>query len=165
MRNSLCSWIISVAGLLGFARFAVAESVDFSRDVRPVLSRNCFACHGQDENTRKADLRLDIREGALAERKGSPAVVPGDRAGSELFARITTDDIDDIMPPEDSGHELTADEIERIGEWIDGGALYDRHWAFTPPTRPMLPRLSDRSWARNGIDHFILSGLEATGDR
>ena len=165
MRNGLFSWIISVAGLLGFARFAAAESVDFSRDIRPVLSRNCFACHGQDENTRKADLRLDIREGALAERKGSPAVVPRDRAGSELFGRITTDDIDDIMPPEDSGHELTADEIERIGEWIDGGAPYDRHWAFTPPTRSRLPRLSDRSWARNGIDHFILSGLEATGDR
>ena len=98
MRNSLFSWIISVAGLLGFARFAAAASVDFSRDIRPVLSRNCFACHGQDENTRKADLRLDIREGALAERKGSPAVVPRDRAGSELFARITNDDIDDIMP-------------------------------------------------------------------
>jgi len=165
MRNSLFSWIISAAGILSFAQFAPAESVDFSRDIRPVLSRNCFACHGQDENTRKADLRLDIREGALAERNGTQAIVPMDRVGSELFARITTDDVDDTMPPEDSGHELTAAEIELIGEWIDGGASYERHWAFTPPTRPRLPRLTDQSWARNGIDHFILSGLEATGDR
>ena len=165
MRNSLFSWIISAAGILSFAQFAPAESVDFSRDIRPVLSRNCFACHGQDENTRKADLRLDIREGALAERNGTPAIVPMDRLGSELFARITTDDVDETMPPEDSGHELTAAEIELIGEWIDEGASYERHWAFTPPTRPRLPRLTDQSWARNGIDHFILSGLEATGDR
>ena len=165
MRNGLLSLIIGFAGSLGFGQLAVGTAVDFNRDIRPVLSRNCFACHGPDEKARKADLRLDIREGALAERKGVPAVVPGDRGESELFARITATDSDDRMPPEESGHELTLAEIDKIGEWIDEGAPYDRHWAFMPPSRPGLPRVGDRSWVKNGIDHFILSGLEATADR
>ena len=165
MRNGLLSLIIGFAGSLGFGQLAVGTAMDFNRDIRPVLSRNCFACHGPDEKARKADLRLDIREGALAERKGAPAVVPGNRGESELFARITATDSDDRMPPEESGHELTLAEIDMIAEWIDEGAPYDRHWAFMPPSRPGLPRVGDRSWVRNGIDHFILSGLEATGDR
>ena len=163
MRNGLFSLIIGFAGSIGFGQLAVAA--DFNRDIRPVLSRNCFACHGPDDKARKADLRLDVREGALAERKGVPAVLPGDRGKSELFARITTTDSDDRMPPEESGHKLTLEEINKIGEWIDGGAPYDRHWAFKPPRRPHLPKVNERAWARNGIDQFILSGLEVTGDR
>ena len=162
MRNRLFSLIIGFAGSIGFGQLAVAA--DFNRDIRPVLSRNCFACHGPDDKARKADLRLDIRGGALAERNGVPAVLPGDRGKSELFARITTADSDDRMPPEESGHNLTLEEINKIGEWIDGGAPYDRHWAFKPPRRPHLPKVNERAWARNGIDHFILSGLEVTGD-
>ena len=92
----------------------------------------------QDEEARKADLRLDIHEGALVERKGVPAITPGDRGKSELFVRISTDDPDDRMPPEDSGHELNQAEIEIIGKWIDQGAPYARHWAFSPPVRPVL---------------------------
>ena len=163
MRNGLFSLIIGFAGSIGFGQLAVAA--DFNRDIRPVLSRNCFACHGPDDKARKADLRLDVREGALAERNGVPAVLPGDRGKSELFARITTADSDDRMPPEESGHKLTLEEINKIGEWIDGGAPYDRHWAFKPPRRPHLPKVNERAWSRNGIDHFILSGLEVTGDR
>ena len=129
-----------MAAITVFATFSqmvlgmpTADDVDFNRDIRPVLSRNCFACHGPDEKTLKADLRLDIREHALAKSKGVPAIVPGDRDKSELFARITTTDPDDRMPPEDSGHELTAEEIESFGKWIDEGAPYERHWAFVPP--------------------------------
>ena len=165
MRNGLFRLIIVFAGSIGFAQLAVGTTVDFNRDIRPVLSRNCFACHGPDKKARKADLRLDVREGALAERKGVPAVLPGDRGKSELFARITTVDSGDRMPPEESGHELTLGEINTIGEWIDDGAPYDRHWAFTPPSRPHLPKVKERTWARNGIDYFILSGLAATGGR
>ena len=164
MKSGLINWVIGFAGLLGFGQAVTVEAVNFNRDIRPVLSRNCFACHGPDGKARKADLRLDVREGALAERKGVPAVLPGDRGKSELFARIATDDSDDRMPPEDSGHELTPGEIETIGQWIDQGAPYNRHWAFTPPSRPPLPGVGNRAWANNGIDHFILSGLEATGD-
>jgi len=165
MKSGLINWVIGFAGALGFGQVVAVEAVDFNRDIRPVLSRNCFACHGPDGKARKADLRLDVREGALAEREGVPAVVPGDRGKSELFARITNADSGDRMPPEDSGHELTLEEIDTIGEWIDEGAPYDRHWAFTPPSRPHLPKVNDQAWARNGIDHFILSGLEATEDR
>jgi hypothetical protein len=165
MKSGLINWVIGFAGALGFGQVVAVEAVDFNRDIRPVLSRNCFACHGPDGKARKADLRLDVREGALAEREGVLAVVPGNRGKSELFARITNADSGDRMPPEDSGHELTLAEIDMIGEWIDEGAPYDRHWAFTPPSRPHLPKLNERAWVRNGIDHFILSGLEATGDR
>ena len=165
MRKGFYSLIIGFAGSIGFGQLAVTAAVDFNRNIRPVLSRNCFACHGPDEKARKADLRLDVREGALAERKGDPAVLPGDRRKSALFARITTADSDDRMPPEESGHELTLEEIDKIGEWIDEGAAYDRHWAFISPSRPHLPKVNERAWARNGIDHFILSGLEVTGDR
>ena len=165
MKSGLINWVIGFAGALGFGQVVAVEAVDFNRDIRPVLSRNCFACHGPDGKARKADLRLDVREGALAEREGVPAVVPGDRGKSELFARITNADSGDRMPPEDSGHELTLEEIDTIGEWIDEGAPYDRHWGFTPPSRPHLPKVNDQAWARNGIDHFILSRLEATEDR
>ena len=139
-----------------------AESVDYNRDIRPVLSRNCFSCHGPDEESRKAGLRLDVREGALAERKGVPAIVPGKRGESELFARLMTTDQDDIMPPADSGHELTAEEIESIGKWIDGGAPYARHWAFVPPVRPGVPPVDDREWVKNAIDYFDI--VRARGD-
>ena len=162
LQQQFFGWAI---GLAFFApSLAVnAESVDYNRDIRPVLSRNCFSCHGPDEESRKADLRLDVREGALAEGKGVPAIVPGKRGESELYARLVTTDQDEIMPPADSGHELTAEEIESIGKWIDAGAPYARHWAFVPPVRPGVPPVEDREWVKNAIDYFILSGLEATG--
>ena len=119
MRNGLFSWLVGVAGLFGFGHSAAGTNVDYNRDIRPLLSLNCFACHGPDEEARKADLRLDIHEGALVERKGVPAITPGDRGKSELFVRISTDDPDDRMPPEDSGHELNQAEVEIIGKWID----------------------------------------------
>ncbi|MEE2614362.1 MAG: DUF1553 domain-containing protein [Verrucomicrobiota bacterium] len=142
---------------------AIGDSIDYNRDIRPVLSRNCFSCHGPDDGTRKAGLRLDVREGVVAERKGAPVVVPGKRNESELYARLLVADKDEIMPPPDSGHELTSEEIELIGKWIDDGVAYDRHWAFVPPVRPKIPDVKDRDWVKNAIDYFILSELEATG--
>ncbi len=142
---------------------AVGEAIDYNRDIRPVLSRNCFSCHGPDDGSRKAGLRLDIRDAVVAERKGVPAVVPGKRNESELYARLLVADKDEIMPPPDSGHELTSEEIELIGKWIDDGVAYDRHWAFVPPVRPKIPDVSDQDWVKNAIDYFILSKLEATG--
>ncbi|MDP6678121.1 MAG: DUF1549 domain-containing protein [Verrucomicrobiota bacterium] len=165
MRNGLFSCGFGLVGVFTVGQALASESIDYNRDIRPVFSRSCFACHGPDEEARKADLRLDVREGAVAEHDGIPAIVSGDRAASELYARITTDDPDDRMPPEESSHALSPAEIELIGKWIDQGAPYARHWAFSPPVRPALPGVVESVWVRNGIDQFILSGLEATGDR
>ena len=155
---------IGLASVFAVCQTMPGESTDYNRDIRPLLSRSCFACHGPDEEARKANLRLDLRDGALAQRKGTPSIVPGDRSKSELYARIISENHDDQMPPEDFGHALDRVEIETIGRWIDEGAPYERHWAFIPPVQPALPSVSNRHWVRNGIDHFILSALEATDD-
>ena len=165
MRNRLILGITVCAATVGLYPLSATESVDFNSVIRPLLSRNCFTCHGQDEKKRKADLRLDTREGATARHDDTVPIVPGDRGESSLYTLITTTDTDDIMPPEDSGRKLSAEEIELIGKWIDEGAPYARHWSFVPPTRPTLPGVNNRSWVKNGIDHFVLSGLEASGDR
>ena len=113
--------------------------VDFARDIRPLLSDNCFACHGPDAKQRKADLRLDTREGALADLDGTSAVVPGKPSESEAYRRITTADADDLMPPPDSGRALTDSEKELVRRWIEQGAKWQNHWAFIPAKRPGLP--------------------------
>lgn len=134
------------------------EPISFNQQIRPILSDNCFACHGFDEETREADLRLDTFDGATHDSAGYAAVVPGDREESELWIRIT--DKSDPMPPKKSHKALTADEIELLGRWIDQGAVYDEHWAYSPPERPALPVVSDPSWAEHPIDRFILAKLE-----
>ena len=96
--------------------------IDFSRDIRPLLSDNCFACHGPDAKQRKAGLRLDTREGALADLDGISAVVPGKPSESELVTRILTDDGDDLMPPPDSGKQLDAAQKALLRQWIADGA-------------------------------------------
>lgn len=136
------------------------EPVDFTRDVRPLLSATCFACHGPDDQTREADLRLDRREDALARHEDRAAIVPGDLNGSELYLRITTDDADLRMPPPDSGHELTVEQIAVIGRWIEQGAEYSQHWSFVKPVRPELPGVKDSELIKNPIDAFILAKLD-----
>ena len=136
------------------APLAWAE-VDFSRDIRPILSDRCFACHGFDDQKREADLGLHTFEHATEDLGGYAAIVPGDPEKSELFHRITTDDEDDLMPPpEGNKPALTADEIALFKQWIEEGAKYEPHWAFAVPEKPALPK-SGKGWARNGIDHFI----------
>ena len=134
-------------------------AVSFNRDVRPLLSDRCFHCHGPDEAARKAKLRLDIRESVV-----DSVIVPGSGDESDLLARITSDDEDDLMPPPDSGTKpLSAKEIQVLRDWIEAGAKYEKHWSFEPISRPELPDVEDQSWVKNPIDHFVLSRLEAKG--
>ena len=123
------------------------KPIDFDRDIRPILSNKCFACHGPDQARRKAGLRLDTPEGAVAPAKsGARAVVAGDLDESELYQRITAEDNSLRMPPKESGKTLEPAEIARLRTWIEQGARYTRHWSLVRPTRPKLPPLRDRSW-------------------
>lgn len=141
------------------------DPIRFGRDVRPILSDRCFVCHGPDEGTRKADLRLDLFTGATRERpEGPPAIVPGDADASELWRRITSDDPDVRMPPPDSNKRpLSDDEREAIRLWIEAGAEYEPHWAFEQPRRAPAPAVSGEDWCRGEIDRFVLARLESEG--
>lgn len=130
--------------------------VRFDRDIRPILSSRCFACHGPDEAAREAGLRLDEREHALADRGGYAAIVAGSPASSELVARVL--DADDPMPPADSGLELSEDERALLVRWIEEGANWAEHWAYRPPTRPTPPRADLAP-----IDAFLEARLEREG--
>ena len=132
-----------------------ADEIEFNRDIRPILSENCYHCHGPDDEARSADLRLDTREGAT-----EYAIVVGDSEASEVFARVTSDDPDSIMPPPDSERSLTKEQIELLGKWIDQGAKFEGHWAFVSPRRPELPSVTDASKATSAIDQFVLAKLQ-----
>jgi hypothetical protein len=134
-------------------------AVDFNREVRPVLYNKCVACHGPDEGKRKAKLRLDDRDAAIA--KG--AIVPGKRDESELWARITSTDEEEVMPPPEAGHALKPAEIEVLGRWIDAGAVYERHWSFIKPERATLPMIDDVAWSRSPIDRFLAADQAKEG--
>src|SRR3954454_22901359 len=136
---------------------APKDELRFNRDIRPILSDSCFTCHGPDKNNRKAKLRLDDREVALA--KG--AIVPGDIDKSEVVRRLFTKDPDDMMPPPDSGRKITPAQKELLKKWIAAGAKYEPHWAYVTPVRSAVPAVRDASWVRNPIDAFILQPLEA----
>src|SRR5215204_2497284 len=116
---------------------ASGSAIDFNRDIRPILSDNCFACHGPDENKRKAKLRLDVKDDAFKPTKsGNFAIVPGDVSKSKLVERISTKDPDEVMPPPKSGKKLTAQQIDMLTRWIGQGAQWQTHWAFSKPQRP-----------------------------
>ncbi|MFG0259110.1 MAG: c-type cytochrome domain-containing protein, partial [Phycisphaerales bacterium JB041] len=119
--------------------------VDFARDIRPILSNNCFLCHGPDPSSREASLRLDTREGLFTARdeKSDSPVVPGDRAASPLWQRITTADAEAHMPPPDSGKSLTPEQVDTIGRGIDAGAPWKNHWSFEPPLEHTAPAVQD----------------------
>ncbi|MCI0540341.1 MAG: PSD1 and planctomycete cytochrome C domain-containing protein, partial [Verrucomicrobiales bacterium] len=141
-----------------------AGSVDFNREIRPILSDNCFACHGPDEGARKAKLRLDHREGALKGGKsGDPAIIPGKPDESELIKRIMTSDEDDLMPPPKSKKKLTATQMDLLKRWVAEGAAWPSHWAFEKPQRAPLPETALKNWAKNEIDRFVLARLEKEG--
>jgi hypothetical protein len=136
------------------------KAVDFNKQIRPILSENCFACHGPDEKKRKAKLRLDTREGFLR-HKG--LVTPGQPEESELIARLVSDEPSQLMPPAKSGKKLTPEQIALLTEWVRQGAAYSDHWSFLPPRRPAVPRVGDAAWPRTPVDYFILARLEAEG--
>ena len=141
-----------------------AEPVDFLHDIRPILSDNCFMCHGPDANHREAGLRLDVREGAFGETEyGDLAIVPGEREASAIWERISSDDEFMVMPPPDSGKSLTPEQVELLGRWIDEGAAWQEHWAFVTPERPELPAVQQADWPANAIDYFTLARLERAG--
>ena len=121
--------------------------VGFARDVRPILSDNCFACHGPDDKARKAGLRLDTKEGAFAKlESGGPTIVPGKPDESELIFRIESDDPELHMPPKKSGKQLTADQVAVLRRWVEQGASWSTHWAFEPPQKPALPAVKNAGW-------------------
>lgn len=137
--------------------------IDFNRDIRPILSDNCFTCHGPDEKQRVSDLRLDQRDEAFAEREGHRVIVPGDVTASALHQRVTSADPDKRMPPKDSGRQLTDSQIQLLTEWIRQGAEWSEHWAFVAPQRPDPPQTQLKNWSRNPIDDFVLARLEQEG--
>lgn len=134
--------------------------VDFQRDIRPILSDNCFQCHGPDKGKRKAGLRLDTKQGAF-DAKGGAAFTPGKLDKSEAFQRISSQDAEKRMPPAKSGKKLTAQQIELVRRWIEQGAKWSEHWAFVAPVRPALPPVADSTWTRHAIDRFVLAKLQA----
>jgi hypothetical protein len=135
----------------------VGSTVIFNRDIRPILSNNCFACHGPDEKQRETLFHFDTKEGAFAE---DGIIVPGNAAQSMLVGRITNRDPKKRMPPPESGHALTDKQIALLRQWIDEGAVWDTHWAYTTPQRPEPPNVRDAEWPRNPVDRFVLARLE-----
>ncbi|NBV24298.1 MAG: hypothetical protein EBS05_20565, partial [Proteobacteria bacterium] len=158
-------FILLAVALLGVAASA-APAPDFQREVRPILSRQCFACHGPDEKGRKAGLRLDRGEEAVKPAKsGKRAVVPGKPGQSELVRRITSTDANEVMPPPETKKQLTATEQDILRRWVAAGGTYQPHWAFVKPTQVPLPKVKQTTWPQNPIDHFILARLEQAGLR
>ena len=135
-------------------------TLNYNLDIRPILSDNCYACHGPDAKTRQADLRLDTKEGAFSEPSGYPVLVPGKPEESELYLRIISEDETYQMPPADFNKTLTPEQIEALTQWIREGAQWEEHWSFTPLVQPIPPAVKNRDWVRNPIDAFILSRLE-----
>ena len=135
--------------------------IDYLTQIRPLLSDTCFNCHGPDPASRKADLRLDTLEGQHADLGGYQAILPNNPDESELIARITSTNPDEIMPPPDSGKSLTPDQTQLITRWVQQGAPFQKHWAFVTPTKPATPQTSNPDWEANPIDAFIAARLES----
>jgi len=149
-RKSLALLFAGLPALLA----ADAKGIDFNRDIRPILSDNCFACHGPDEGKRMAGIRLDTKEGALA------ALTPGKPETSRIYLRVAHADPKRRMPPPATGRTLNAQQVELIQKWIASGAEWKMHWSYEKPVRPELPAVKTRRWVRNAIDNFVLSRLE-----
>ncbi len=165
-QNAAVRWACLASALVWQAVLfaAPAAPVDFNFQIRPLLADRCFPCHGPDAKSRKAKLRLDLREGALGTDKAGKAIIKaGDPAASEVVRRIFATDPDDLMPPPESKRSLSDEERELLRTWIAQGAEFKQHWAFLPVERVAVPAVSDRTWARNEIDAFVLNRLEREG--
>src|SRR5579863_2901358 len=158
------SWWVSVHPSASFSQTETpAKPIDFDREVRPILSDTCFACHGPDEKQRMANLRLDETEGLFTDRGGYRIIVPGHAEQSKLYQKISSNDVSIKMPPADSGRSLTPKQIETFKAWIEQGAKWDMLWSFVPPKRSPVPAVKDKGWPRNPIDNFVEARLEAEG--
>jgi hypothetical protein len=149
------------AGILPAGAGDGIRPVEFNRDIRPIITENCFACHGPDKNQRKAKLRLDDRQVAI--ERG--AIVPGKPGASKLVEHIKSGDPDEIMPPPKTHKTLTTAQKQLLIDWVAEGAEYEPHWAYMPLKRPRMPQTRDAGWAQNPIDSFVLSRLETSGIR
>jgi hypothetical protein len=167
--------------ILAAIRLSAADTLDFSRDVRPILSQHCFKCHGPDDKARKGGLRLDLRESAVKEAKsGGIALVPGKPGESELITRIFSTDEDELMPPPSAKRPLTPEQKDVLRRWVAAGAEYQQHWAFVRPKQAEPPGIAEwkkrepsradeisrqepaiTRWPRNAIDAFVLRKLLA----
>src|SRR5215470_1681189 len=143
---------------------APARQIFFNRDIRPILADKCWGCHGSDAPAKKIKLRLDSEDAATADLGGGRrAIVPGNPEQSRLVRRITAGDEMMRMPPVDSGRKLTQTEIDLLVEWVRQGARWQSHWSFITPIRPSLPKIKNKEWPKNAIDHFVLERLEREG--
>jgi hypothetical protein len=170
-RNVVLTIILSVVSLVACNRSEslsedegpIPNEISYNLHIRPILSDNCFICHGPDANKRQADLRLDIAEeaySALKENPGVHAIVPGEPRKSAVIERIKSTDEEMMMPPPESNLKLTERQVKLIEKWISQGAKYEPHWAFVPPKRYNLPDVKDERWPLNGIDRFVLDAME-----
>src|SRR4051794_10133044 len=159
--------LLRLFAFVSLATPAGAAEIDFSRDIRPIFSENCYACHGPDGDKRKAELRLDRKESAFGKAKsGEIAVVPGDLAKSELIRRVTAPDKDDIMPPPKEHRQLKPAQIDLLKRWVSEGAPWTGHWAFEPVKEPAVPPLDlarDLRGSGNPIDAFVRARLAKEG--
>lgn len=155
-RIRLRHWMLLAASLFGTSFNVFADEIDFNRDVRPILAESCFECHGPDEESRQADLRLDMLDDAVGW-----VIEPGEPGKSPLVARLLSSDPHEVMPPPESKRRLSAKQIELLRKWIAEGAKSEQHWAFVVPKRPNVPRVADSSWIRNHIDAFLLAHLDS----
>lgn len=154
----VCAWICAMDSSELFA-----QELRFNRDILPILSDNCFYCHGPDAKHREADLRLDDEGAAKFLKEGEGAIVPGNRGKSKLFQRITSTDAEQVMPPPHTNKKLSPQQIELLGKWIDAGAPWGVHWAFERPERGKVAGLDETGWTRGFIDGFIRQGLSKEG--
>lgn len=152
--------LFCVSTLIWTAVQTQAEGPDFIKEIQPILAGKCFQCHGPDEKSREARLRLDTESGIFSSRKKGKVVDPGSAQESLIFQRITSSDPDDIMPPPETKKPLTSEEVELISAWINSGAEWSGHWAFKTPAAPELPTVTQINWPRTPIDFFILKSLE-----
>src|SRR5215217_1493962 len=164
VRVILACFVALAVGVRKSPAAPAADAVDFTRDVRPILSANCFKCHGADDKARKAKLRLDLRDSAIGEASsGEHAIVPGKPEASELVRRIFSDDPEEVMPPPASKKTLTSAEKDVLKRWVAQGAEYKPHWAWLPPKQSPLPAVKQAEWPKNPVDYFVLARLEAEG--
>ncbi len=145
------------------AETSVPSSIEFNRDVRPILSEHCFVCHGPDHNRREAELRLDTQEGLVGQGRDVKPVVAGKLQASELLRRITSSDPDLHMPPASTGKQLSPREIAILRQWIEQGAKWQGHWAYQPLQRPSVPRVDEPGFVRGDIDRYIRARQQSAG--
>jgi hypothetical protein len=155
-----------VAVVLVLTQLGHAAEIDFNRDIKPILSNNCFHCHGPDADERQGGLeglRLDTADGAYGDQGGHAAVVPGSPEKSVLLQRVLSTDPDAVMPPPATGKQLSERDRDLLRQWIAEGAQYAPHWSYVKPVRPEIPQVKQPDWARNEIDRFLLARMEREG--